>query len=84
MRGRVSAVNLLFIVTSNQLGEFESGSLAALIGTTPAVVAGGLGNAAGGGACGCGGSRPCGGSTVWADPTRLTRQFLPGNPCRAA
>ena len=43
MRGRVSAVNLLFIVTSNQLGEFESGSLAALIGTTPAVVAGGIG-----------------------------------------
>jgi len=43
MRGRVSAVNLLFIVTSNQLGEFESGSLAALIGTTEAVVAGGIG-----------------------------------------
>ena len=43
MRGRVSAVNLLFIVTSNQLGEFESGGLAALVGTTPAVVAGGLG-----------------------------------------
>ena len=43
MRGRVSAVNLLFIVTSNQLGEFESGSVAALIGTTSAVVAGGLG-----------------------------------------
>ncbi len=46
MRGRVSAVNLLFIVTSNQLGEFESGGLAALIGTTPAVVAGGLGTLA--------------------------------------
>ena len=43
MRGRVSAVNLLFIVTSNQLGEFEAGGLAALVGTTPAVVAGGLG-----------------------------------------
>ncbi len=43
MRGRVSAVNLLFITTSNQLGEFESGSLAALVGTTPAVVLGGLG-----------------------------------------
>ena len=46
MRGRVSAVNSLFIVTSNQLGEFESGGLAALIGTTPAVVAGGLGTLA--------------------------------------
>ncbi len=43
MRGRVSAVNLLFIVTSNQLGEFESGTLAAFVGTTPAVVLGGLG-----------------------------------------
>ena len=43
MRGRVSAVNLLFIGTSNQLGEFESGTLAAAVGTTPAVVLGGLG-----------------------------------------
>ena len=43
MRGRVSAVNLLFIGTSNQLGEFETGSLAALVGTTPAVVLGGIG-----------------------------------------
>jgi MFS family permease len=43
MRGRVSAVNFLFIGTSNQLGEFESGVTAALIGTVPAVVAGGVG-----------------------------------------
>ena len=43
MRGRVSAVNLLFIGTSNQLGEFESGTLAALIGAVPAVVVGGVG-----------------------------------------
>ena len=43
MRGRVSAVNMLFIGSSNQLGEFESGSLAALIGTVPAVVLGGVG-----------------------------------------
>jgi MFS family permease len=41
MRGRVAAVNLLFIGSSNQLGEFESGALAALIGAVPAVVAGG-------------------------------------------
>ena len=43
MRGRVSAVNLLFIGTSNQLGEFESGTLAALVGAVPAVVLGGVG-----------------------------------------
>jgi MFS family permease len=43
MRGRVSAVNALFIGTSNQLGEFESGVTAALIGAVPAVAAGGVG-----------------------------------------
>lgn len=43
MRGRVAAVNLLFIGSSNQLGEFESGSLAALVGAMPAVVVGGIG-----------------------------------------
>jgi MFS family permease len=43
MRGRVSAVNLVFIGASNELGEFESGVTAAWLGTVPAVVAGGLG-----------------------------------------
>ena len=43
MRGRVSAVNSLFVGTSNQLGEFESGLTAALWGTVPAVFIGGLG-----------------------------------------
>jgi MFS family permease len=43
MRGRVSAVNSLFIGTSNQLGEFESGVTAALFGVVPAVVIGGVG-----------------------------------------
>jgi MFS family permease len=43
MRGRVSAVNSVFIGASNQLGEFESGVTAAWFGTVPAVVAGGLG-----------------------------------------
>ena len=43
MRGRVSAVNSLFIGTSNQLGEFESGVTAAWFGTVPAVVLGGVG-----------------------------------------
>jgi MFS family permease len=43
MRGRVSAVNSLFIGTSNQLGEFESGVTAAWFGVVPAVVLGGIG-----------------------------------------
>jgi MFS family permease len=43
MRGRVSAVNSMFVGTSNQLGEFESGTTAALFGTVPAVVLGGVG-----------------------------------------
>ncbi|MDQ0471252.1 MFS family permease [Labrys wisconsinensis] len=43
MRGRVSAVNSMFVGTSNQLGEFESGMTAALFGTVPAVVIGGIG-----------------------------------------
>jgi MFS family permease len=43
MRGRVTAVNSLFTSTSNQLGQFESGVAAALFGTVPAVVIGGLG-----------------------------------------
>jgi MFS family permease len=44
MRGRVSAVNSLFIGTSNQLGEFESGVTAAWWGTVPATVLGGVGS----------------------------------------
>lgn len=43
MRGRVSAVNLVFIGASNELGEFESGAVAALIGAVPTVIVGGLG-----------------------------------------
>ncbi|MDI6935099.1 MFS transporter, partial [Serratia sp. Se-PFBMAAmG] len=43
MRGRVSAVNGLFIGASNQLGEFESGVTAHWFGTVPAVVLGGVG-----------------------------------------
>ncbi|WP_028696180.1 MFS transporter [Pseudomonas cremoricolorata] len=43
MRGRVSAVNGLFIGASNQLGEFESGLTAHWFGTVPAVVLGGAG-----------------------------------------
>ncbi len=43
MRGRVSAVNSIFIGASNQLGEFESGSAAALFGPIASVVSGGVG-----------------------------------------
>lgn len=43
LRGRVSAVNMLFVSTSSELGAFESGLLAWLIGTVAAVAAGGLG-----------------------------------------
>ncbi|MBO7350357.1 MAG: MFS transporter [Acetobacter sp.] len=43
MRGRVSSVNALFIGSSNQLGEFESGMLAELLNPTAAVVLGGVG-----------------------------------------
>jgi len=46
MRGRVNAVNSLFIGTSNQLGEFESGMLAGFIGPVQAVFIGGLGTIA--------------------------------------
>jgi hypothetical protein len=43
MRGRVGAVSSLFISASNELGETESGFLAALIGPVAAVVGGGAG-----------------------------------------
>jgi len=43
MRGRVSAVNIVFIGASNELGEFESGFSAAWLGLVPAVVVGGVG-----------------------------------------
>lgn len=43
LRGRVSAVNTLFIGMSNELGEFESGFLASIVGPVVAVVAGGVG-----------------------------------------
>lgn len=43
MRGRVSSVNSMFVISSNEIGAFESGVLARLIGLVPAVVAGGAG-----------------------------------------
>ena len=43
-RGRVSAINYLFVGSSNTLGEFESGLVAAWLGAMPSVVIGGLGS----------------------------------------
>ena len=43
MRGRVSAVNMVFIGASNELGEFESGLTVQWLGAVPAVVLGGVG-----------------------------------------
>jgi hypothetical protein len=42
LRGRVSAVNWMFIGASNELGEFESGLTASWFGIVPSVVAGGV------------------------------------------
>jgi MFS family permease len=42
MRGRVNAVNMLFISSSNELGEFRAGSMAAALGAVPAAIVGSL------------------------------------------
>jgi hypothetical protein len=42
MRGRVYAVNSMITITSNQLGDFRAGAAAALFGTIPSVLVGGL------------------------------------------
>jgi hypothetical protein len=42
VRGRVSSVNSMFIISSNEIGAFESGTAARLLGLTPSIVAGGL------------------------------------------
>ena len=46
MRGRVSAVNMVFIGASNEVGQFESGVTAQWFGAVPAVVLGGVGTIA--------------------------------------
>ena len=43
MRGRVSSVNSMFIISSNEIGAFESGLAAKLLGLVPSIVAGGFG-----------------------------------------
>ncbi len=42
LRGRVAAVEMVFVSASNQLGAFESGLAAFLVGTVPAVIGGGV------------------------------------------
>jgi hypothetical protein len=44
MRGRVGAINYLFVGTSNTLGEFESGAIAAWLGAVPSALIGGIGS----------------------------------------
>lgn len=44
VRGRVNAVNMVFVGASNELGEFRAGLMAAAIGAVPAVVIGGVGS----------------------------------------
>ncbi|MFG6666174.1 MFS transporter [Halomonas sp. HNIBRBA4712] len=46
MRGRVNAVNMLFIGSSNELGEFRAGSMASAFGVVPAALIGGVGTLA--------------------------------------
>jgi hypothetical protein len=43
MRGRVSAIHVLFVGCTNELGEFRAGTMAALLGAVPAAFVGGLG-----------------------------------------
>ncbi|GGA11944.1 MFS transporter [Dyella caseinilytica] len=64
MRGRVSAVNAIFINTSNQLGEFESGMVAAWLGAVGSAVLGGIGTLA------------VVGLWMWMFPTLRRRQRL--------
>ena len=46
VRGRVNAVNMVFVGASNELGEFRAGTMASLFGAVPAVVIGGVGTLA--------------------------------------
>lgn len=68
MRGRVSAVNAIFINTSNQLGEFESGLLAAWLGAVNATLIGGVGTLV------------VVGLWMWMFPTLRRRQKLHAEP----
>jgi hypothetical protein len=75
MRGRVSAVNSLFIGASNQLGEFESGATAAWLGPVGSVVLGGVGTCWWR-ASGCGCSRRSRSETPCCRSARLSHPGL--------
>jgi MFS family permease len=70
MRGRVGAVNMVFIGASNELGEFESGVTAAIFGPVLAVVLGGLGTMLVVGVC----------ALVFPELRRVDRLDDPGDP----
>lgn len=65
-RGRVSAINYLFVGSSNTLGEFESGMVAGWLGAVPSVIIGGVGSLLVAGGC----SRICAASIAL---NRLTK-----------
>jgi sugar phosphate permease len=46
LRGRVNAVNMVFVGASNELGEFRAGTMASIFGAVPAVIIGGIGTLA--------------------------------------
>ncbi|OWO96425.1 MFS transporter [Rhizobium esperanzae] len=46
LRGRVNAVNMVFVGASNELGEFRAGTMASVFGAVPAVIVGGIGTLA--------------------------------------
>ena len=88
MRGRVSAVNSVFIGASNELGEFRAGTVAEWLGPTGAVVVGGVGTLIVAG-CGCAASRHWHGATAcWrrrsATSGRRLAAALPAPRRRAA
>ncbi len=66
LRGRVNAVNMLFVGASNELGAFRAGTMAASIGIVPAVVIGGFGTVL------------VAGLWAWLFPALRTRQTLDG------
>ncbi|MEZ0260856.1 MAG: MFS transporter, partial [Alphaproteobacteria bacterium] len=43
MRGRVSSISSMFIISSNEIGAFESGTAARLLGLAPSIIFGGVG-----------------------------------------
>lgn len=68
MRGRVSSVNSMFIISSNEIGAFESGTAAKLLGLVPSVVFGGVMTLV------------VAGLTAWANPQLRRMEIHPDEP----